>query len=310
MMRKANQLLLLGSAAALASGAALAGPPVAFDQWSVTGGVITYSPTNPSAGDPTCPQGFTCGAALTGDGFFQRQITDNATGAQYFQTIVTDLGASGSPATLPFADESYVMQGGTTGIADKQRMDSSTPGQGTLTSTSTLNMGWAHDAATPDVDIVQTVSDAATGLTSSMTFQQTRDNNGNPTGTLLDLDQSIVLDAAVTPNDKQGFVLRKRDGALNGTPHDAATDPALLPAGATPSSNLSWAATDNIQVVWIGQAVTTTAGTQDKFGYQGYTNFTAGTAISYFDTASFGDTAGKGGWNWQTTPFGPQPTFP
>ncbi len=306
MMRKANQLLILGSAATLASGAALAGPPVPFDQWSVTNGTVTVD----YGGGATCPTGFTCGAALTGDGFFQRQLTDNATGAKYFQTIVTDLGATGSPASLSFADESYVMQGGTTGIANQQRMDSTTPGQGTLTATSVLNMGWAHAAGSPDVDIMQTVSDAATGLTSSMTFKQNRDTNGNATGTALDLDQSIVLDAV--NNDKQGFVLRKRDGDLNGTSRDAAVDPPLLPAGATPSDNMSWAATDNIQVVWIGQAVTTTAGSQDKFGYQGYTNFsvTPNATISYFDTASFGDTPGKGGWNWQTTPFGPQPVFP
>ncbi|RMD78280.1 MAG: hypothetical protein D6809_06185, partial [Gammaproteobacteria bacterium] len=288
---------------ALASGAALAAPPVAFDGWQASGGQIMDSTgTNPL--ETTCPTGFSCGAALTGDGFFQRQITDNNTGAVYFQTIVTDLGVTGTPANLSFSDESYVKRGAGAGVADKQHMDSTTPGQGTLTTTSVLNMGWAHANGTPDVDIRQTVSDAATGLTSRMNFQQNRDAQGVATGTALDLDQTIVLDANVTPNDKQGFALRKRSGDLNNTAHAAATDPVLLPAGAT-GQNMDWGTTDEIQVVWIGQAVTTTAGNQDKFGYQGYTNFTTNNTISYFDTASFGDTAGKGGWNWQDPPFGP-----
>jgi hypothetical protein len=62
-----------------------------FDQWSVTSGTISA----------TCPTGYTCGTAVTGDGFFQRQIVDTTSGGKtYFQTIITDTGATATSANL------------------------------------------------------------------------------------------------------------------------------------------------------------------------------------------------------------------
>lgn len=62
----------------------IAAAPTAFDTWSVDDATISTS--------SICPSGFTCAVPVTGDGFFQRQITDEA-GDERFQTIVTDGGA-------------------------------------------------------------------------------------------------------------------------------------------------------------------------------------------------------------------------
>lgn len=63
-------------AAFLSCGSAVAAAPSgSFDAWTLTGETTI-----------TCPEGATC---ETGEGFYQRQITDDS-GDDYFQTIVTD----------------------------------------------------------------------------------------------------------------------------------------------------------------------------------------------------------------------------
>lgn len=103
-------------AALLSCGSAMAASPTgAFDAWSVTGVTITSA-----TGE--CPTGFTCATAVTGEGFFQRQITQSTAGNDYFQTIVTDYTATGSPGELTFSDESFVRTGNVSELADKSEI--------------------------------------------------------------------------------------------------------------------------------------------------------------------------------------------
>jgi len=85
-----------------------------LDDW-----VVTDTPTIDTNGAGTCYTGYTCGNAITGDGFYQRQVTD-ATGEDYFQTIITDKTetASATEAGITFSDESYVAMGVSSGIKD------------------------------------------------------------------------------------------------------------------------------------------------------------------------------------------------
>jgi hypothetical protein len=111
------------------------GPPIALDAWSVTDGVITAA---------DCPPGADCGAAITSADFYQREVIKD--GQRYFQTIITDGNATGTPGTgnenyaamvdsssfstaaillpgvLGFATESFVQAGANSGLSSKQQI--------------------------------------------------------------------------------------------------------------------------------------------------------------------------------------------
>lgn len=88
-----------GSAALIMSGTAMADPPAAFDVWSVSSGTVSFGDYDGgTAGTQTCPAGFTCGTPVTGSGFLQRQVVNNTSGVQYFQTIRR---RKARPARLP-----------------------------------------------------------------------------------------------------------------------------------------------------------------------------------------------------------------
>src|SRR3569833_2345728 len=161
-----NFVMAFSTAVAVAfilSGAAWADPPVTdgFGKWSVNGsGNIVYNYTNHVVGDTTCPLGFTCGTAVTGAGFSQRQITD-ASGNKYFQTVVTpETAVSVSSSAVSFADESFVKVG-VTGISSHQHasdiavyvMDTTD----FYTSTA-VNTGWASGGTYKDLEVAQSVA--------------------------------------------------------------------------------------------------------------------------------------------------------
>jgi len=123
------------AAATLLTDTTPGGPPIALDAWSVTDGVI-------AAAD--CPPGAECGVALTDTDFFQREVIKD--GKRYFQTIITDGNATGTPGTgdenfqtmvarngfnapvslqpgvLGFATESFVQAGANSGLSSKQQV--------------------------------------------------------------------------------------------------------------------------------------------------------------------------------------------
>src|SRR3569623_1536362 len=131
-MRRANKITLtMGSAALIAAGAVSAAAPVEYEQWQAAqvNGQTEIQPRGgaPLADPANCPLNFTCGSAVFGDGFLLRAITATRSGAQYFQTIITDKNVSGLPGTLGLYDVRYVRLGGgmshyVPGIAGKPRV--------------------------------------------------------------------------------------------------------------------------------------------------------------------------------------------
>ena len=146
---------------------AAAGPPLGYDQWSVSGGTIT----------PTTLPGSQ--ANVTGNGLLQRFITVG--GDEYIQTIVTDANVTGNPSAAPFTsgalgfyNESFVKVGVTDpsqqGIASNQHIESQDlsyinhaetsplPGDGgQFINDAILSTGWARGASpfAPTVQIHQ-----------------------------------------------------------------------------------------------------------------------------------------------------------
>lgn len=302
-MRKPNNVLLtMGSAMLIFSGAAMAGPPMAYGQFNANAsGVIT------STGTGGCPAAATsCGAAVTGNGFFQRSVVIG--GVTYFQTIILpeNTAVSGSAlSTVPFADENFVRQGvaptcstdPTTcgGIADSQHLYElgSLSNPGDVSAATTINAGWAR--GTGDVvSLNQSVIDAAAGF--NVGFTMTGDGTNS---TSLSVTQDISLNTDGThPNDKQKFDLRQL------TASSAGTLSPLLPTGSTNGGTISWQAQQIINAVWMGQAVTT-SGTDQQFSrYQGYSNVTTGADTAYTDQTAAAPI------NYDTAIFGAAPTFP
>lgn len=295
-----------GAAAALAVGClagapAWADPPVSFDQWSISGGTITVD----YGGGATCPTGFTCGAATTGDGFFQRQIVDGS-GNKYFQTIVATAGATGTPANLAFADESYVKVGAS-GLSGQQRLsDSLTSGGSTTTFTarSVLNNGWAAGGSTyADLELSQSVklNDGSQDvLYNAFTLKQ-NGSNTSPTGKLIAVEQGVLITAGATTSsntddDLQKFVMKQVQGDLNGAAHSLG-NPVLLPAA---GKDLAWASTDTVKVIWLGQQMVKSG--LESFRYQFYDNLS-----DTLPGLSANATDGTAPWTWVDPPFGPAP---
>lgn len=95
MRRAIKFALTMGSAALIVSGAAMAGPPIAYDQWQAVDGQIKS--IDDGTQNVPCADGYTCVTGVAGLGFLQRTVTNNADGTQYFQTIITDESADGIP---------------------------------------------------------------------------------------------------------------------------------------------------------------------------------------------------------------------
>ena len=262
-MRISNTILLtMGSAMLISSSVALAGAPTAFGQYSATAGVI--SPT----GTGGCPTGFTCGAAITGDGFLQRQITDGTN--TYFQTIILDKGsdvtATGGIADLSnatFADESFVQQGGGTGIADSSHVfstpiNNTVPDQSNFTSDATILVGTQFKQPTDNlIQVNQNINDPTTLTNVDFTLQDASTDNTQP---VITIDSTVYLTAggAGTPaptDPRQRFYLKQLKATAGGSLADLGTGATVTPS--TTSAPLAYATNDIIQVLWLGQTVAT-----------------------------------------------------
>lgn len=285
----------MGAAALVLSSAAMAAAPTSFDAWSVTGGAINM--------DTACPVGFTCATAVTGDGFFQRQITDGS-GNDYFQTVITDSGATGAPGALSFSDESFVRTGNVGGLADKSSIqDTSTTGTLTETfSTSTsLLTGWAADGATDGSEDQVMIYQGISAIDTAAEAEDFRtdfwlDQTGNlgAVGKLMRITSSVDIQEEVggTPAQVQDFVLVDRAGDqvnLGGVDVDGGGD------------DVTWTAGQNIKAIWVGQDMSQIAGVAQEFGFTSYENVTGGVLASEFsltDSAaiSWDTTAAPVGW--------------
>lgn len=283
-MRRANKVLLtMGSAMLISSGAAMAGPPGSIAYGGYTASSGTISAACPGTAD-------SCGAAITGNGFFQRSIVVG--GTTFFQTIVVPTGAnvttSGDIANLAFADENFVQQGGGTGISDNQHLFAAgtTSNPGDFTADTAINSGWAQGGG--DVIVLsQDVVDASAGF--NLGFSLTGD--GTNTTSL-----SVTQDVSLGGSDSQKFDLRQLTASSAG---DTSAFTLAGPTGGT----ISWASGEVIQAVWMGQAVTTAGSTQQLSGFQGYTNVSTSSTVSYTDQTATGP------FSYDTTDFGSAPTF-
>lgn len=294
-MRRANKIALtMGSAALIVAGAVMAGPPggIAYDAWKAakdptTGQTLIQDPSGKSLADPTaaCPATFTCSGGIFGDGFVQRTLTD-ATGVQYFQTVITDKGVNGIPSALGFTDESYVRSGGAAGtavngVADRQRVtDLGVTQAGTnLVTSSELNIGWATTAGANALQLSQTLTQDAVGFSTGFTLTDVTPAAGQPGGSgvgnglrTMALDQSILLNPSVQgATDKQAFALRQIDAGAAGS----------VKVG---SQTTTWKAGDTINAIWVGQNMPTASG--QLFAFESYGNVTTNAVpASFFSLA-------------------------
>ncbi|MBI3773680.1 MAG: hypothetical protein HY272_13405 [Gammaproteobacteria bacterium] len=285
----------IGSAALVLSGVAMAAAPTTanFDQWSVSTGTIGAA----------CPTGFTCGTAVTGDGFFQRQIVDTTAGGKtYFQTIITDTGATATQpnlANLTFGDESFVQTQNTAGgILDKQRLKE-VSGADTFGGSTSIQSGWAGAL----VNLGQSLKNTSgSGFRTDFFYEADTANltAGVPnnmkmkvasrvglTGTAaLGTDQ--IWQAAPTGIDWQEFLLAEAKGtyiSANGT---------LNLAGATPATSITYTTGNDIKGVYVGQNMNATVG--QEFGYQNFDNVSDALALISKFGLTAGSAVGPSGW--------------
>ena len=275
-----------GAVGLVLSGAAMAASPTgSFDAWSVSSGTVTT----------TCPTGFTCSTAVTGEGFFQRQITETATGNDFFQTIITDKTATGAPGSLTFSDESYVRTGNVGGLADKSMMKEVT-NTGTLTETfegsTELGTGWANDGTNNVTKIYQAIiaDDTAPGaedFDAKFWLKQLGDQGA--AGKLMRISSQVDIQEATSTEGAgwQDFVLVELTGVEN---------PNSGSANLGADGSISWQAEDRIKAIWIGQDMAAIDGVGQEFGFTAYENLTTPALVSSF-SLSGGSAAAPVDWD-------------
>jgi hypothetical protein len=265
--------------AAVNSPAVMAAPT--FGDWTVTGGTIT-------PGTGYCGTTATCVSLVTGDGFAQYEVTEGA--SVYVFTVITDAGANGDPTTLPYFDESYIQRGNVTGLMGRQH---SYDAPSNFTGDTKIYTGWAtvYAPSGANLDITQGFSSAGTAATgdefaSSFHLLETIDAGGAVQGKTMSIRQDAALGDGTADNltDRQSFAIEYRSGTHLTTPGDL----TLGYSSASPTP-LTWVATDEVMVTWIGQNINVAdPGATDLsiFGYEGIDNRTAATASSTFSTSN------------------------
>lgn len=311
----------VGAVALVLAGAAHAEPTRnALDNWTVNNGTITAGCAAAS---------FTsCGAALTEDGFFSRLVVDQATGQQYFQTIVTMPGATATTAAdremLAFSDENLVSFSSNNGIIDKQRLyqvetlnipGTGNPGLGIPPDThdvifkngSVIGTGWAKDF----VELTQTISDPAAtggdGFQTDFIFKQVgyadQPSGRVPTGKGMKITSFVPIDNSA--GDNQDFVLVDKQGDFVTTSGSASlpgpTGGTLNWSGDTAAGVNTGTRGDHIQALWLGQDISV-AGTQ--FGFTAFTNFAPSAVPADAGRISVFSLSDPAATNWTTGTWG------
>ncbi len=257
----------IGAAMVVLAGSVSAAAPN-LSEWTVSSGIVS---TNLA-----CFSGYTCGNAITGVGFFQRQVTDDLTGEDYFQTIITDTGATGSAGdvNISFSDESFVAMGNSNGIKDKSYINSIDTNNGTVFeafyATTELNTGWAAPSGGDQTKIWQAVEadmDALNGNDFRTDFWFDQLATGTTVNSRL-MRISEYVDIEKSSGSSQDFVLVDKLGADFTVAGSVAG--FVLSDGST--SNLSWANGDNIQAVWLGQDLSQMGDVYQSFGFTSYNN--------------------------------------
>lgn len=322
-VRDSIRVVGLAGMMAMAVPFAIEADPV-FDNWSASGGTIT---PDTGAGSYCGQATVTCTALVSGDGFLQQEVVD--AGTTYIQTIITDAGVTGSPASLPYSDESFIKQGANSGVMSQQRSTDNSSPTFNFSNTATLYTGWASafiptGSGMGNMNINQSFTDQGNaavdgdGLFNSFVMNINQDATGTVTGKKMSLRQDLGMGDGVAANttDAQSFVVEQRSGNLN----TAAGSLALQASSSgTGGGTVSWAAGDDVLVVWLGQQVDTAApgaGTSlSKFGFESVTNRSSTptpTSASTFSTAQVNVDDGQGGvaapYAWDAA-FGAKPTL-
>lgn len=316
-MAKRLVMALLGTMGAGAPLAVFAAPPMAYDQWSVNNGTISAQ----------CVGGVACGGGVSGPGMLQRPV-DNGT-AKFIQSIMTNPNATGTPATLSFASESFVKQGWTSsdtvnggtvssaqsdtggGIALKQRMvETGSSFQGAFNLTTLIHTGWADDNSTPTIEINQHNGSnlAVVQWSNDFVYKQNVNAAGTVTGLSMDIDQlginlrnfDPIKAQENHPNDVMHYVRRRRAGDMN---------PGRLggvSGGGGGSSVPAFTAGGDAQVTWFGMYYYGEPGPNTSIGYQAYDDLSDTRAGS--SQMEKEDAPGRP-WSWDNM-FGIIPTMP
>ncbi len=281
----------VGTAALLLAGAAHAEPGrSALDNWTVNGGIITAAP---------CPGGgfSSCGTALTEKGFFSRLIVDQATGKQFFQTIVTMTDATATTKAdldkLAFADENFVSFSGNNGILDKQRIFQAeilpiplrAPHTVNFTNSSLIGTGWA----TNFVELKQAITDPKVtngdGFETHFAYKQVGYadplTSRAPTGKGMKITSYVPISGT---GDRQDFVFVSKQGdmvAPNGSvqvPNPTSTANLTLNwLGDTAPGVNTGVRGDHIQALWIGQSLNIAGG---QFGFTAYSKLNPSNVVT------------------------------
>jgi len=269
-------------------GITFAAAPFAYGGWDVGTGTINSA----------CPAGVNnCEVVATGAGFLQRKVFDpalpqGAGGTSYYiQTIVTDPTATGTPSSLPLANESWVLitesnngntpQANENGIAAKQFMADTSTGT-TFSTDTTINTGWAADANTPNVTVAQSMSEPPAtgsniGFGSNFNYQSTNDaTTGAVTSYSMAIDQVTGLfSQGGDPNDQQKFQLNQAKGSLTAGSVQMGTVGAV-----------SWGANDELRATWVGQVISAQGATAgdpfqgSTFGFNSIDNLSTATGVT------------------------------
>lgn len=270
---------IAGSAALLAPAAHAVGPT--FDGWTVTGGTVDV--TALCASD-------SCSVVVSGDGFIQvEHVLGDVT---YLQTIITEMGVTGSEAGsagVAYSDESFILLGGNQkGIKSKQSMNDVASNFSGFTK---LNLGWAASAVAgaANVEVSQSFSDPGTAVAgdsfkSSFNLALDIDSSGVTQGRSLSIDQTAELGDGVTPNTNsiQRYVAEQRQGTLQ--PMAAGS---VVTLGGVDVKVV--AAGDSVMMTWLGQSIQIdpdVATSIDTFGFQSFTNATTRDLNSDADTGN------------------------
>ena len=219
-------------------------PPLPFNRWANTGGVIQAN----------CPAGYTCNENVTSDNMLQRILTRNNSGETYVHVIIEDNSAqfgqhsfetfvnasNASNQSIPFSEIGAIrdvnpdpntpdivdlieLTSNNTGVATETNFVQTAANPGTpnpMTYNVKVNSGWALTAGQPAFELSQNITDTtAQGIVFdyTFTFSQNRDANGIVTGNLFGIDQFVANSAVIGAGnagtrDDQRTVLMRASG--------------------------------------------------------------------------------------------------
>ncbi len=252
-------------------GTGVAGPPVAYNEWTVSGGAVALDLPCPPTAD-------SCGAPITtGTGLLQREIT--VAGIKYFQTIIADTTATGDPRVaafgsggLGFSSENFIRQNSSEGLASRSTLavlENLPGGSGATARTAistVLNTGWAQGgAADPTMVLNQAVSSDAnvSYFKSSFDMKVAKDQSKD-----LYMEYRVGEILGLWPLT---WATRIVQGGFQNTSRIAGAGTPLLAAGSN-GGDIGWAPGEAIQVTWNGA---------------NYQTFDAATPFHYVNTLSY-----------------------